>query len=99
MGLGELLQQGPENLELCLQGLRVGGPEGRAVGGVLSRCQPAAVKGREADTFAGHCLLWLVELGMEFGGCGGQDALFFSPVNRCMSRYCVRDTRVIPSQA
>lgn len=54
MGLGELLQQGPEHLELSLEGLRVGRAERAAVRGELRRRQAGAVEGREADALARH---------------------------------------------
>lgn len=59
MGLGELLEERAEDAELGLEGLRVGGPQGVAVAGVLGRGEAAPVEGGEAYSFAGHG--WLPE--------------------------------------
>jgi len=54
MRLSELLEQGAEDGELGLEGLRVGRPQCRAVRGILRRRETGAVKRSQANAFARH---------------------------------------------
>lgn len=54
MRLGELLDEGAEDGELGLEGFGVVCAEGEAVGCELGGGDAGAVKGADADAFAGH---------------------------------------------
>lgn len=54
MLLCKLLEEGAKDGELSFEGLGVGGAEGGAVVCVRGRGEAGAIKGGEADAFAGH---------------------------------------------